>query len=191
LVKRSAGYSDALGGIAAASDVHKETEMLQKPIEWRRSDQEEGFTLVELMVVVLIIAILIVIFIPTFVGARQRAQDRAAESNARTGLAAEKTRYTDVEQFTSNVTTLDGIEPSINFVADEVAGAAGLANEVAVSVSTSTGGITNDTVVVGVKSRSGTCYYIRDVARSPGTEYASSPSCPATNGALPTFTSNW
>ena len=48
-----------------------------------RRDEDEGFTLIELMVVVLIIAILIAIAIPTFLGARQRAQDRAAQSSLR------------------------------------------------------------------------------------------------------------
>ena len=53
----------------------------------RRTDArdrgEDGFTLIELMVVILIIAILIAIAIPTFLGARQKAQDRAAQSNLR------------------------------------------------------------------------------------------------------------
>jgi type IV pilus assembly protein PilA len=65
----------------------------------RSRDQEDGFTLIELMVVVLIIAILIAIAIPTFLGARQRAQDRAAQSDLRNGLTAEKTVYTDTQTY--------------------------------------------------------------------------------------------
>jgi type IV pilus assembly protein PilA len=67
----------------------------------QRSEREErGFTLIELMVVVLIIAILIAIAIPTFLGARQRAQDRAAQSNVRNALTAEKTFFTDGQVYT-------------------------------------------------------------------------------------------
>ena len=65
----------------------------------RRRDEEQGFTLIELMVVVLIIAILIAIAIPTFLGARPRAQDRAAQSDLRNGLTAEKTVYTDAQTY--------------------------------------------------------------------------------------------
>jgi type IV pilus assembly protein PilA len=59
-----------------------------------QGEREGGFTLIELMVVVLIIAILIAIAIPTFLGARTRAQDRAAQSNLRNALTAEKSFYT-------------------------------------------------------------------------------------------------
>jgi type IV pilus assembly protein PilA len=45
------------------------------------------------MVVVLIIGILIAIALPTFLGARKRAEDRAAQSELRTGLAAALTYY--------------------------------------------------------------------------------------------------
>ncbi len=94
-------------------------------ISWMRNrlNKEEGFTLVELMVVVLIIAILIAIAIPTFLGARERAQDRAAQSNLRNALTSAKVHYTDEENFSDGaggdvtVGLLNAIEPSLTFVA--------------------------------------------------------------------------
>ena len=80
------------------------------------TDEEQGFTLIELMVVVLIIAILIAIAIPTFLGARQRAQDRAAQSDLRNGLTAEKTFYTDSQTYaTSAQMTASNIETSLKW----------------------------------------------------------------------------
>jgi type IV pilus assembly protein PilA len=81
----------------------------------RRRDEEQGFTLIELMVVVLIIAILIAIAIPTFLGARNRAEDRAAQSDLRNGLTAEKTVYTDGETYDATTANMHNIEASLDW----------------------------------------------------------------------------
>ncbi len=56
----------------------------------RRSSLSDGFTLIELMVVVMVIAVLIAIAIPSFLGFRASAQDRAAQATLTT---AEKVAY--------------------------------------------------------------------------------------------------
>jgi type IV pilus assembly protein PilA len=133
-----------------------------------RRDNEEGFTLIELMVVVLIIAILIAIAIPTFLGARQRAQDRAAQSDLRNGLTAEKTYYTDNESYADDgvaaeLAALQGIEPSLDWGGD-----------LAVSVGDVVAA-NNDNAVVCVTqtSNSGTQFSLADVAigANAGTYY--------------------
>ena len=83
----------------------------------RLKRNDEGFTLIELMVVVLIIAILIAIAIPTFLGARGRAQDRAAQSSARNIVTNAKAIFTDNEDYAAATDTeLDAAEPTIDSV---------------------------------------------------------------------------
>ncbi len=147
-----------------------------------RSREDDGFTLIELMVVVLIIAILIAIAIPTFLGARQRAQDRAAQSDLRNGLTAEKTFYTDNQSYTNDTTTagLKGIESSLDW-----------GGKLTVTVSADKNG-----VCLQEASKSGKTFAIMDLSTgtTAGTYYAkvacSTP--PDANGAVPAgFVGSW
>src|SRR5205823_6025364 len=81
----------------------------------RRRDVQQGFTLIELMVVVLIIAILIAIAIPTFLGARKRAQDRAVQSELRNALVNEKVSYTDSSTYEANAANMKLLEPALDW----------------------------------------------------------------------------
>ena len=151
--------------------------------KWIRENlnKDEGFTLVELMVVVLIIAILIAIAIPTFLGARERAQDRAAQSDLRNGLTAAKVFYTDTEDYFATAAELEAIEPSLDFepMAAATADIVGFVVEDVVAANDD-----NNIITLAKQSASGTWFCISDTAQggASGTFYG------LDDGAVPVLT---
>jgi type IV pilus assembly protein PilA len=143
-----------------------------KSIRNKMEDRDEGFTLIELMVVVLIIAILIAIAIPTFLGARKRAQDRAVQSNLRNALTAEKVYYTDAQAYTTNGPALTSIEPSLTYAA-AVSPTDIRTVRVLVGNITTGATINSGVVCLAAQSASGTTFALKDVAAgtNAGTTY--------------------
>jgi len=84
-----------------------------------RSQDESGFTLVELLVVLLIIGVLAAIAIPTLASQRGKAVDVQAKSLARTAQTAAETLSTDNNGGYEKVTTteLNKSEPAIRILA--------------------------------------------------------------------------
>ncbi|MBM3696504.1 MAG: prepilin-type N-terminal cleavage/methylation domain-containing protein [Actinobacteria bacterium] len=78
----------------------------------RRLAGSEGFTLIELMVVVMIIAVLIAIAIPSFLGFRKSAQDRSAQSELRNVLLAEKAYWLENGDYTETAADITALEPN-------------------------------------------------------------------------------
>lgn len=68
--------------------------------------KDEGFTLVELMVVVLIIGILVAIAIPVFNAAKANAQKRTCHANQRTIEGAAQTYLAEVGNLPTTVAEL-------------------------------------------------------------------------------------
>ena len=152
-----------------------------KAIHKRLNNDERGFTLIELMVVVLIIAILIAIAIPTFLGARQRAQDKQAQSNIRNALTTEKTYYVDNQKYTATAADLTAIEASLNFSSVDASSRGVQPTLVTVGTDTAAG------VCLESDSKSGSKFFLVDISSgsAAGTYYGKNQTCPASGDTAP------
>jgi type IV pilus assembly protein PilA len=127
----------------------------------RQDDQEAGFTLIELMVVLLIMAILLAIAIPTFLGVKGGAQDRAAQSNLSNALISAKSSYATNSSYltaASLVAVLSSQEPELSFTTGAVTTAA--SNQISVTTTASGGG--QVLLVTYSPNSGGTCWAISD-----------------------------
>lgn len=78
---------------------------------------EDGYTLLELMVVILIVGILVSLAIVTYAGVQNSGYDTEAKSNARNGVTAASAYYTSNESsyYGLNAAALAAEVPGINF----------------------------------------------------------------------------
>lgn len=151
----------------------------------RFAAREDGFTLVELMVVVTILSVLMLMATTTFSGVKERAQDSAARQTAAKTLEVGRILFTDHATYATVAIPADlsATEPNLTF-----RDATTPSDDPGIASADIPGG-TGYIFVAAVWSDSGKCYFIRDWITS-GIGYAVLPNATTANCTAAYATAN-
>jgi type IV pilus assembly protein PilA len=141
----------------------------------------DGFTLVEVMVVVLIIGVLLAVGIPLLLGAQDRAKDTSAKAKASTAMKAQKAIYADNGGY-GDPSLVEDAEPTLD--AEPLPDGA----EAAVLGRVYIRDVSDKTVTLVSRSGTGTCFWAKVV---DGKALYAEGGCSADDVDSLTFGSKW
>ena len=150
-------------------------------LSMKRTKEESGFTLLELMIVVLIIGVLLAVGTPLLLGAQTRAKDSSAKAKASTAVKAQKAIYADNGGY-GDPSAVEQEEPTLDADPLPDNGQASVLGKVYIR------DVSADSVTLVSRSGSGLCFWAKTAA---GQTFYAQGSCSADAVSTLTFGSNW